>query len=237
MWSAGVVLLAVAACASGPKVVEESDPWQVDKKGFLRYARLIAVADVYLPGGMPEPDAIKQQFSDLIAERLREKGFTIIYPQQYETAWAQAVDDLGGIEDTSGVTQHAGKIALATTQVLKGLEDGFDVDAVLVPSIVVVEAPFGRGSAAWDGTNQSIKSGGAMNNFFAGSPEGTLGALSLSVTLLSPDGDTYYQRLGGIEVLSKLSGKEFVLVPRSELFTDHERIEQSVKIALDPLLD
>ena len=229
--------LAIAACASGPKVVEDTDPWQVNKKDFLRYAKVIALADVYLPGGMPEPEPIKQNFSDLIETRLREAGFTVVRPQQYERNWNRIVEELGGVEDTLAIGQNPRKIALAMGRTLEELEAGFDLDAVLVPSVVVVEAPFAGGRAAWDGAIQSIKSGGAVKNFFAGSPEGTLDALSLSVTLVSPHGNTYFEHAGGIEVLRKLEGKEFVLVPRSELFTDQERIEKSVERALEPLVD
>jgi hypothetical protein len=107
--------------------------------------------------------------------------------------------------------------------------------AVLVPTVKVVEAQFKAGRAKWDGATQSVKAGSAVKNFWAGSPEGTLGALSLYITLFGPDGKLYYENAGGIEVLSKVEGKEFVLVPRQELFTDQDRNKDAVNIALDPL--
>jgi hypothetical protein len=237
LWLAGAALLMVAACAKGPKVVEQGDPWQVDKDDFLRYASVIGLADVYLPGGMQDPGPIRQNFSDVIEAQLRASGYTVVRPQQYKTNWDQIVAELGGIEDTLAIGQNPRKIAEAMTRTLEELEAGFDLDAVLIPSIVVVEAPFASGVAAWDGARQAIKSGGAVRNFWAGSPEGTLGALSLTVTLVSPHGNTYFASSGGVEVLSKLEGKDFVLVPRPELFTDQQRIEQSVTLALKPLLD
>jgi hypothetical protein len=229
------ILAALGACATGPKVVDEGDPWLVDRDDFLRYAKLVGLADVYLPGGMQDPEPIKQNFSDLLETGLRKAGYTVIRPQKYKTNWERAVADIGGIEDTLGVGHDPRKIAQAMMRTLEELDAGFELDAVLVPRIVVTEAPFARGVAAWDGTRQPIKSGGAMKNFWAGSPEGTLGALSLNVTLVSPHGSTYLVKSGGIEVLNKLDGKEFVLVPRAELFTDQERIEESVKIVLEPL--
>jgi hypothetical protein len=230
-------LLLVAACAAGPKIVEEGDPWQVDKDDFLRYAKTIGLADVYLPGGMQDPEPIKQNFSDVIETELRRMEYTVVRPQQYKTNWDRIVAELGGIEDTLAIGQNPRKIAQAMARTLEELEAGFDLDAVLIPSVVVVEAQFASGVAAWDGTRQPIKTGGAIKNFWAGSPEGTLGALSLRVTLVSPHGNTYYTKSGGIEVLSKLEGKEFVLVPRAELFTNQERIEESVAIALKPLAE
>jgi hypothetical protein len=226
----------MASCAAGPKVVDDTDPWQVKKGDFLRYAKIIAVADVYLPDGMQDPQPIKDNFSLLIEAQLRKEGFTVVRPQQYRTNWHRIVEELGGLEDSLGA-RDLQKVARATTQTLVELEAGFDIDAVLIPSIVVVEAQFAGGRAEWDGARQSVKTGGVVKGFFAGSPEGTLGALSLSVILVSPHGNPYFANAGGIEVLSKLEGKEFVLVPRSELFTNQENIEKAVALALEPLFD
>ena len=231
------LLVLIAACATGPKVAERPDPWQVDKDDFIRYAKVIGVADLYLPGGMEDPELIRQNFTDVILTTLRNSGYTVVQPQKYETNWQRIITELGGIEDTVSIGQNPKKIAIAMVKTLDELDAGFEIDAVLVPSIIVVEAPFASGVAAWDGARQSIKSGGAVKSFLAGSPEGTLGALSLSVTLTSPHGNTYFVHTGGIEVLSKLEGDNFVLVPRSELFTDQKRIEESVSIALKPLID
>ena len=227
----------INACATGPKVAPQADPWQIDKNDFLRYAKIIAVADVYLPGGMEDPEAIKNNFHDRIVTKLRASGYTVVHPQEYKTNWNRAVEDLGGIEDTTAIGQNPRTIAMAMVRTLDELDAGFRLDGVLVPSVVVVEAPFASGVAAWDGARQPIKAGGAVKSFFAGSPEGTLGALSLSVTLVSPHGNVLMQSAGGIEVLSRLDGDDFVLVPRSELFTDQERIDKSVDIALNPLID
>jgi len=235
-WLVVASLLVFAACATGPKLVEEGDPWQVDKDDFLRYAKTIGLADVYLPDGMQDPGPIRQNFSDVIEAQLRGMGYTVIRPQQYNTNWDRIVAEMGGIGDTLAIGQNPRKIARAMARTLQELEAGFDLDAVLIPSVVVVEAQFASGVAAWDGTRQPIKAGGPIKNFWAGSPEGTLGALSLTVTLVSPHGNTYYTKSGGIEVLNKLEGKDFVLVPRAELFTDQKRIEESVTIALKPLV-
>jgi hypothetical protein len=230
-------LLLLSACASGPKVAGYTDPWQVDKKEFLRYAKVIALADVYLPDGMPDPEPITQNFGDLIESRLRAAGYTVFRPQQYKTTWDRIVASMGGISDSLGTGHDPRKMAQAMSQTLDELDAGFDLDAVLVPRIVVVEAVFASGRAAWDGATQSVRVGGAVKGFFSGSPEGTLGALSLSVALTSPHGRTLFAHAGGIEVLSKIEGKTFVPVSRAELFTDQERIEKSVDLALRPLFD
>jgi hypothetical protein len=231
------LVILLSACTAGPKVVDYADPWRTSKSEFLRYAEVIALADVYLPDGMPEPGPITENFGKLIEERLRKAGFTVVRPQQYTTNWNRVVAGMGGIADSLGTGDDPRKTAEAMTQTLAELDAGFRLDAVLVPRVVVVEAAFASGRAAWDGTTQSVKTGGAVQSFFSGSPEGKLGALSLSVTLTSPHGSVYFAHAGGIEVLSKIEGKSFAPVSRSELFTDQSRIEKSVDLALDPFLD
>lgn len=229
------ILLGMASCAKTPKGVKVRDPWVGSRDDFRRQVKIIAVANVYLPDGMQDPDPIKENFGNLLMAELRRYGFTVVRPQEYETIWNRVVAELGGLEDDSEDQRDHAKIAQAMAQTLDGLRAGFKLDAVLIPSIVVAEAPFAAGRAMWDGTTQSIKMGGAGAGFWSGSPEGRVGALSFSVTILSTSGETIFVNAGGIEVLSKLEGKRFVLVPRDELFTDQLRIENSVRLALKPL--
>lgn len=228
---------ALAGCAGGPKVVDNVDPFKVPRDEFHRGIHVIALADVRIPDGMPEPEPIRESFRTIIQKRLQKAGYSVIYPQQYETIWERFEEQNDGFIDAESGERDSRAIAQAMTGTLAELGADFDLDAVMIPSVVVVEAPFGGGRAVWDGTWQGIKAGGVMKGFFAGSPEGTLGALSLRLTVVDTTGTLLYEESGGIEVLSKLEGKEFVLVPRQELFSDDKRVEKAVKIALDPLLD
>lgn len=232
-----LVAALTASCAGGPKVVDDVDPFQTSREQFRKSTRIVAIADVQLPDGLPEAEPIEQEFYTLIESRLRKQGLTIVAPQQYTAVWEKLKQENGGFVDADTGERKEGDLAIAMGQALKQLNAGFQLDAVFVPTVVVVEAPFGSGRAVWDGTAQSIKTGGVMKGFFAGSPDGTLGALSLRLTVYNTSGDMIYRNAGGIEVLSKLEGKDFVLVPRQELFKDDERIRNAVKTALDPLFD
>ncbi|MDH3214846.1 MAG: hypothetical protein OEN01_00980 [Candidatus Krumholzibacteria bacterium] len=242
MWRVRIIrsvfflLLTIVACAKTPKWVPSVEPWQMPREDFRPYVKTVGVADVYIPDGLQDPEPIRQNFRDLIEDRLRAAGLTVIHPQNYHAVWNRIRVELGGFEDGSLDGRDHRMIAAAMVQTLEELEAGFDLDAILIPSIVVVEAPFAGGRAVWHGTTQPVKTGGIAKGFWAGSPEGTLGALSLSVTIANANGKIAYENLGGIEVLSKLAGKDFVLVPRAELFTDQARIEKSARLALDPFL-
>jgi hypothetical protein len=226
----------VAACAGGPKVVENVDPFKIPPDQFHRTVKVIALADVRIPDGMEEPEPIEEGFEKLIETRLRDAGYTVVYPQQYKAVWERFAAEHGGLVSAESGERDSRAVAEAMTATLAELGAAPKLDAIVIPSVIVVEAPFGAGRAVWDGTWQSIKTGSVVKGFFAGSPEGTLGALSLHVSVVDTAGTLLYEKSGGIEVLSKLEGKEFVLVPRQELFSSKKRMKKAVKIALDPLL-
>jgi hypothetical protein len=230
------VVMLTASCASGPKVIDDVDPFKTSRDEFHRTTKIVALAELYMPDGLPDPQPIKDNFKSLIETKLHSAGYTIVFPQQYKTIWKRQEEEAGGFVDSDTGERRHRDIARAMTRTFEELDAGFKLDAVIVPTIAVVEAQFAGGRAVWDGTSQSIKAGGLVKGFFAGSPDGTMGALSLQVVALTANGTPLYEEAGGIEVLSKLEGKDFVLVPRNELFTDQERLQKAVDIALDPLL-
>jgi len=239
-WSS--VLLACAAiatasaCSKGVKKVEV-DPYLVPRSQVREGVSTIAVAPVRIPDGLPNNREIEAHFTALIEEKLHEGRFSILFPYEYASFWDEALAESGNPEDVASDDRDHAKIAAVTIQVLDRLGIAGAVQGVLVPTVKVVEAPFAAGKAEWDGTSQSIKSGNLVRDFLAGSPNGTVGALSLVVSLYNMDGDLLYEKGGGIQVLSLMEGKDFVLVPRNELFKDDDRIAKSVDIALHPLVD
>ena len=149
--------------------------------------------------------------------------------------WNKLAAEMGGFEnpDSAGIDEE--KMTTVMFKTLETLKAGFELDAVLFPSIRVVEAQFVAGTAAWDGADQRIETASGVESFMSGSQSGIVDALSLRVTIRDGDGIPLFVRSGGIEVLTKVYGKAFVPVPRPELFTNGERNADAVKIALKPL--
>ena len=229
-------MLLASACAKGVKE-EEVAPFLVDKKQVKQDVDVIAVAPVAIPDGLPDAESIEAWFNGELEAKLHEGRFSLLFPAEYVKYWDEAVEAVGGITDPdTGERDHA-MVAAAMKNVLDRLEFTPHVDGLFVGTVKVVEAPFAGGSAYWDGTKQSIKTGNPMKEFMAGSPDGKVGALSLKVTLFDIDNNVLYERGGGIEVLSKMSGREFQLVPRNELLKDQKRMQKAVERALDPLID
>ncbi len=232
-----IILLAaffVAGCSTKPKVVK-TDPYLVPKKEFKNTVKIIALAPVTITEGLPDAEAIQIEFEEMIEERLRSYGYTVLRPEEYTTVWERVCSQLGGIHDPDTGLRNQVKLTQAMFATLDTLKAGFELNAVLIPDIVVVEAEFAAGNAVWDGASQRIDSGGPMSSVFSGSQRGIIGALSLIVSIRDEDGTELYSSAGGIEALSRISGKDFENVPRQELFTNPKRNKKAVEIALKPL--
>jgi len=237
-----MLLLAIAlllvGCAKKPETAAPAgDPFLSDDSAVSGKGKIVAVSTVVIPDGLPDPGPVQERFTSLIHEKLRKKGHSVLQPEQYTKIWTDIETEMGGYLDIDTGHRDDLRTALAMARTIERLDAGFELDGMVVATVIVVEAPFGSGRAHWDGTSQPIKTGSLLKGFVTGSPDGTLGALSLRITAFTVDGEMVYSHRGGIEVLSKMSGNEFVIVPRNELFKDDDRIRESVDIALDPLLE
>ncbi len=227
-------LLALYACSSTPPTIKV-DPFLTSKDDFRRTVRILAVAPVLIPEGLPDATPVIDEFSTLIDGQLSRYGYSVVRPQQYEKTWKAVAGGSGDFLDPVTGERDEAAMSRAMSRTLDELDADFEIGGVLFPSIVVVEAVFGAGTAAWDGAKQRIETGGPMARFLAGSQSGVIGALSLKVSIRSVDGEALFAHSGGIEVLSKTVGKGFVPVPRQELFADKNRNHGAVEIALKPL--
>jgi hypothetical protein len=221
-------------CSSRPRTVT-TDPFLVSKSEFRKTVKVIAVAPVEIPGGLPDATPVVDEFSALIDAGLARYGYSVIRPQKYESAWKKVCGDGNDFRDPKTGERDEARMAEAMTRTLESLGAAFKIDGILFADVVVVEAEFGAGSAVWDGTNQRLETAGPMESFFAGSQRGVVGALSLRVRILDGEGRPVFLHSGGIEVLSKMAGKTFVKVPPQELFKDAQRNRKAVEIALKPL--
>jgi hypothetical protein len=118
----------------------------------------------------------------------------------------------------------------------RALKARFNADALLIPSIRVVNAALAHDQAHWDGATEGAGKGGFWKALVR-THSGSMRALSLVVVLADPEGQLLYVKGGGIQVLGNVTvGGEVERRPRTELFADGDRNENAVHIALDPLL-
>ena len=229
-----VLALALLGCSSKPRVAG-TDPFLMPEDGFKKAVKILAVAPVEIPPGLPDSAPVLEEFSSLLDEVLRRYGYSVIRPQNYTATWNKIAAEMGDFGIPGSGERDEVEVSRAMFRTMADLGAGFELDGVLFPYIVVVEAAFGAGRAVWDGAEQKIEMAGAMESFFSGSQRGVVGALSLKLSIRDGEGNALFLNLGGIEVLSRMTGKAFVNVPREELFADKERNRNAVEIALEPL--
>lgn len=229
-----VLPLVLAGCSSKPRI-ESTDPFLTPEEGFKKSVKILAVAPVEIPPGLPDTTTVADEFSSLIDTELNRRGYSVIHPQQYTAAWNKVSAEIGDLRLLASGDRDELKMCEAMVRTMESLGADFKLDAVVFPTLVVVEAEFGAGRAVWDGAEQEIETAGAMESFLAGSQRGVVGALSLKMSIRDVEGNPLFVSSGGIQVLSKMEGKAFVNVPREELFTDKERNRRAVEIAIEPL--
>ncbi|HET7791573.1 MAG TPA: hypothetical protein VFK78_12335 [Gemmatimonadales bacterium] len=197
--------------------------------------KVIMVDVTFFPSEFNEFSKARERLDSLVAQRLRDAGFTVIPAESSEAVWNRQVDSVGGFYDTytGKLVQEKFKAVRAGT--LREMRTRFRADAWLHPVLQVRTASFDGSQVDWDGVREpSGAVGGAIRLLF-GSDAGTTSALSLMVQAEDMDGKTFYTRAGGIQLLMKVYREGLLPVPRETVFAVDSLSVRAVRIALDAL--
>ncbi|UCG85467.1 MAG: hypothetical protein JSW71_16250 [Gemmatimonadota bacterium] len=207
----------------------------------------LVLTPVSLPDELADYTAAMGQFDSLIAAVLERTGLDLVPAPEYAAIWEGILDRAEALFDSATGERNEEAFDLARQQLFSRLIELYDPDAILYPEIWVVGAPFSNGVARWDGTSQALVGLGtrlihAFGAWFSGSeshlPAGTVDALSLVVFVESIEGQEFYAKSGGIQVLEKVGSdlEDRRSVPVEEWFADRVRNHKAVELALAPLL-
>jgi hypothetical protein len=224
-------LLAFSLATSGCAAKVQDVPFVVPPEEFYRRIHTIAVVPVSLPRYLGDAGGARARFDALIETSLREAGFSIVPARGVARVWSRVMDEIGVIPDPDTGEMDRATFESVAQRLRLELRRGFSADGVLFPSIRVVRVEYGGGWAAWDGAREPISIDGSWG---VGShlSRGTVGALSLFVTVEDASGAAVYLGRGGIQVLSRISGSKFVTVPVKDLLAREERNRAAVDLAL-----
>ncbi len=227
-----VIALLGAGCATAPPY----NPFKIAQDEFYGKIKTIALSPVAVAVDLEDAEPVKTKFESLIETTLREAGFSVVPSREYAAIWKRMTEQMGGFFDPVTGKRDETKLKTVREHTLRELNTKFTVDAVLYPSIRVVKANFVQNQATWDGTSESLTTGGFLGALLGGQYRGTVGALSLVAVIEDTHGVDVYINGGGIQVLSKVSGGGFIPVSRNELFANEERNVAAVNIALGSLV-
>ena len=240
----GLALVVVAFIGTGCAKSPPYSPWRVDQQQFHQTIKTIALAPITLPESLDDPDAVRAEFESLIEAKLREGGLVIVPPEEVGEIWDREMDAVGGFYDPATGKRDEAKYHTVRQNTLSELRETCRADAVMWTFIQVVEAEWSGTTATWDGTTDSVKSRGrqmkeALPFAMMGvsvSYSGSVGALSLIVTVEDCHDTVLYNNRGGIQVIARFLNGDPIPVPASEILTSAERNAASVDIALNPLI-
>jgi len=221
------------ACATTPP----HEPYQIPREQFHAKVRTIGIAEFDVPSDLENPDAVKQRFEGLIIEMLESQGFQTVPSEQVTAIWKEMETQMGGMFDPMTGELNEEKYEAARLHALQEIATRFGADAVLHPTIGVVDAEFESGTAHWCRSSQHMQSmGSVLLDGLAGmTSSGTIKATCLFVVIEDISGVNLYTDMGGIEVLGRLAVGGFEPRPQSELFIDVERNQSAVASALGSL--
>jgi hypothetical protein len=232
-----VLVVAVGSCATAPPYI----PFQIPEEQFYTKVKRIALAPIAVPPQLEVSESTKLRLDSLIEAKLQEAGFATYPAKNWAAVFTRVQQEVGGLFDAQTGNLDESKVKTVLARTIDEIRGRFQLDAVLFPRVHVVKADFRSAWARWDGVSDALASG--LSVFTVGQIGGTVPALSLVVTIDSPDGPVLYRHSAGIQVLEKfaplterISGKMFVPVPKEELLANDERNRTAVEIALGPLL-
>lgn len=188
--------------------------------------RTIALHPLELPYGLENPAAIQATFDSLLASQLRAAGVTVVPSAEAGAIWRRLVDSVQGFYDPITGDTVAAEYSAVHIGTLRELVARFQATTWLRPRVEVVTVEWNRGKAEWDGVSEGVAPAG----------KGTIGALTLVISVEDTTGAVVTTGRGGLQVLGKFKGERYERVPRERLFTDAKRNSKSVQLALAPLL-
>jgi len=232
----GILIAALlgAGCATTPPY----NPFKIGQEEFNRKTKTIALAPVFIPEGLEDPEPVKIKFESLIESRLREAGFLVIPSREYAEIWKRTTEQVGGYFDPVSGKRDETKFKTVQEYTYRELSTKFNMDSLLYSSILVFQVKWSGGTVHWHGTSEPIKSVGEqfLEGLVGISYHGTVPAASLVATIRDINGQDLYVNFGGIQLLAKTSGSKFFQVPRHQLFSNEEQNSKAVSLALEPLI-
>jgi hypothetical protein len=220
-----------------------NNPFKISRDDFYGKVKIIALAPVDVPTDLEDPEPVKAKFESMIVAKLHDGGFTVVPPKETADLFAQAGKELGALPGAETGAVDDAQAKAIRQQLRQALSSKYHADAVLYPAIEVVRAAWYGNAAGWDHVTEQIQSTAEQLKEappfalfgFAVTQSGSVGALSLVVVVDDMNGVETYVNRGGIQVLAKRSGSQFVAVPRASLFSDEKRNAAAIEIAVGPL--
>ena len=239
---AALVLVGLGPVAPAVARARPDPAFKVPREEIVATVTTIGLMPAVVPTSVPAREVVAARLELQVVARLREAGFQVIEPQAIREIQGRGSAALGGIYDPltgRAIKARADALAEFTTA---EFTLGHRVDGLLSIEVVKRSVPFLRGTAYWDGVDDSSTGRGGVAKFVvATGASGRLSGLSLAVRLVDVGGKLLYARDGGLQLLEYFGRSHTVggyqprrVDPRS-VMSDPARDVRALDVALDPL--
>jgi hypothetical protein len=227
-----LTLWVISGCAASTPY----NPFKVTRENIQSRVKIVVLAPLEIFADVEDPSGVKAKFESLICSKLEEGGFKVIPSNEYASIWKETVAKLGPVYDPATGKRDEKKFDAAFAATARELWEKTKADALLHAVISIVKAEFSSNAAQWHGAVDYVRPEGVWSMISGPQSYGTVPALSLWVYLVDFQGSEMYENVGGIQVISKISGMKIYDVPLHDLLTDETRNNRSIGIALNPLV-
>ncbi|MCF7980360.1 MAG: hypothetical protein K9K86_00140 [Pseudomonadales bacterium] len=237
-------LMLLTSCASTISV--DSDTlyrYQIDEEATNK-SKLKKIVIASVNYAQESPSYLRYEESrvdNIIAEYLQTNGYEVITGNQFDTAWANAIDQYGEYYDRTTATYRRDRFNQILSDSLAELKEKYDVDGILFTDLIVRKVNFSYKQphyAAWDGVKRKprLKGGNGVPRDYNWAK--TFRASSLSLTLFRHDKKFLFNSIGGIEVIDNLNMKTGTpkATRNTNLFGDEDMLLEGIQLAFHPLI-
>lgn len=235
------LMLLLPACASRETVAT------VEPAGSVALGRFV-IAPMNL--GLTAPVELSADAAPVWDELIEhfqgmDRPVKVIDPADARAVWETAITEMRATGAEVG-------FATAAAHFARRLSDHSDYDLLVMPSLVLRKARVRGGRAHWDGVRRrmpvaSTPSIGHVGGFAPSHAthvtswglRGSVPAISLHVLVVTPDGRTAYEGMGGLDVIQVAAPRNgdgrgsWDLADRTDTFMGREHLSQGISVAFE----
>jgi hypothetical protein len=231
----GLLCVLVAGAAPAEARARTENPFRVPRDEVVGELRTIALAPLWVPEELIVDEVDRARLLELVAQRLREAGISVVPPARTGPILEAAKAARGGYLDAAGKVDME-RYTAVQCEAVKALRECAGVDGLLVVTLSGSEVPVAAGRAGWNGVEEDAAVPLARKNVWR-ARSGKLWALSVGIWLHGDGGRLLYLHQGGLRLLFHFGpNHKTIPVADADLLADDDLNARAVRIALEPLL-
>ncbi len=198
-WVTLASLLALASGCVTPQKIVPHPAVKIPEVQFRNEISTLCLSNVASELGLEESDERMTKFAELVEEQLEALGFSVVQASDVDVIWEAVKEAGGGFYDPHTGAIDAKRSDVISEKFFREVKQVHSCDAVVYPSLVVVNAGVGGSAATWDHRQTTF------NRIFSG----YIPAISVRIVIKNaPDNEIYYG-VGGIQLAQELKQDKF----------------------------